>query len=218
MPNVIVAGSASPDEEARLNAIGLSTELIHTSFGPGLSRANSRSSMALRSSPGTDIYHDTMEHLHAQLADDGWQLIYVDSQPRLLHPEGLVCITLAAAVNVANPDRRRQPRTGAKGKATRESLAAPVQQDSALFDLSEVTQAKELVAAAEAAPLWFLLNERTDRGLNLELSRPADMTPSGSVTDWDDRIFIQFLDLDGDFSAFDLPDNDGGIDVAVVPI
>lgn len=72
------------------------------------------------------------------------------------------------------------------------------------------------MAPAEEAPLWMLVHERTARGLNLELSRPAEMSASGIVTDWDDRIIIGVLDLEGDLSVFDQPD-DGGIDVAVEP-
>lgn len=207
----------SSDGERRLAAFGLSTELIHTTLRPGLSRATNRTSMALRSTPGTDIYHESMEQLHQRLAETGWRLAYVDHQPRLLHPDGLIAFTIASGTNVANPDHRRKPRTRRKGKATRDSLAGPRVQMATLFDVPEIEQEKELVAAALAAPLWLLVHERTDRGLSLELSRPAEMTASGIVTDWDDRIIIGFLDLDGDLSVFDDPYG-GGIDVAVEPL
>lgn len=207
----------SPDGERRLAGFGLSTELIHTTLRPGLSRATNRTSMALRSTPGTDIYHESMEQLHHRLSETGWRLVYVGHQPRLLHPDGLISFTIASGTNVANPDHRRKPRTRRKGKATRESLAGPRAQMSTLFDVPEIEQERELVAAAEAAPLWLLVHERTERGLNLELSRPAEMTASGIVTDWNDRIVIGFLDLDGDLSVFDDPGDDG-IDVAVEPL
>jgi len=205
-----------PGAERRLVAFGLSTELIHTALQPGLSRATARTSMALRSTPGTDIYHDSMEQLHQCLAETGWRLAYVEHQPRLLHPDGLISFTVAAGTNVASPDHRQTPRTSRKGKATRESLAAPRVQLPTLFAVPEIEQQQELVAAAEEAPFWMLVHERTTRGLNLELSRPAQMTASGIVTDWNDRIIIEALDLEGDLSVFDQP-GDGGIDVAVEP-
>lgn len=208
----------SPDGERRLATFGLSTELIHTALRPGLSRAANRTSMALRSTPGTDIYHESMEQLHQRLAERGWRLVYVDHQPRLLHPDGLISFTIASGVDVASPDHRRKPRTRRKGKATRDSMEGPQANVATLLDVpEEVVQEKELVAAAKKAPLWLLVHERTERGLNLELSRPAGMTDSGIVTDWDDRIIIGFLDLDGDLSVFDHPD-DGGIHVAVEPL
>ena len=213
--------SASSNDESRLNALGLSSELLHTALRPGLSRASNRTALALSSSPGTDIYHDTMEQLPLRLADTGWTPVLVDKQPRFLHPEGLLSFTVASAVNVANPDRRTKPRTQ-KGPATRGALVAPPVEALALFAVQEEEQAVERANIAKGAPLWFLLHERTDRGLKLEFSRPAGMTGTigdGVVYDWDDRIFIPFLDLDGDLSAFDDPnDGEGGIDVQVEPL
>jgi hypothetical protein len=216
MVTAILTSSTSPDGEQRLGAFGLSTELIHTALRPGLSRASSRTSMALRSTPGTDVYHESMEQLHLLLAEAGWRLVYVDRQPRLLHPDGLMAFTIASGVNVANPDHRLKPRTRRKGKATRDSLAGPRAEVATLFDGPDVEQEKALVAACEAAPLWLLVHERTERGLHLELSRPAEMTASGVVTDWDHRVMIGFLDLDGDLSIFDSTDI-GGFDVPVEP-
>ena len=207
---------ASPDSERRLNAFGLSTELIHTALRPGLSRATNRTGRALRSTPGTDIYHDGMEQFALVLEDPGWRLVYVDHQPRLLHPDSVIAFTLASGVNVGNPDRRRVPRTR-KGEATRKSLTAPRATVPTLFDAPEPDQKEELVAAATAAPLYLLVHERTPRGLNVELSRPAQMTQSGVVDEWVDRIPIAFLDLDGDLAIFD-ESGDEGFDVPVEPL
>lgn len=206
----------SPSDERRLNAFGLSTELIHTALRPGSSRAANRTALALRSSPGTDIYHDTMEQFALILVDIGWRIVYVDQQPRLLHPDGLIAFTLASGTNVAHPDRRKRPRTRRKGKATRDSLSGP-RAEVTLFDVPELEQTKDLAALAEVAPLWLLVHERTDSGLNLEFSRPLNMTPGGIVNDWDDRILVGFLNLDGDLSMFEAPD-DGDFDISVEPL
>ncbi|WP_312348672.1 hypothetical protein [Actinomyces sp.] len=211
--NLLPAGEG---DERRLNSFGLSTETFHTGLRPGLSRAANRTAMALPSSAGTDIYHDTMEQLALVLADAGWKLVWVDRQPRLLHPDALIAFTLASGTNVANADRRKAPRTRKKGKATRNSLPSSHVEVLPLFDEPDVEQNATLVAAASLAPLWFLVYERTDRGLNLEFSRPAEMTESGVVVAWEERILIGFLDLDGDLSMFDNPDN-GDFDVPVAP-
>ncbi|PWK90332.1 hypothetical protein C8D88_101348 [Lentzea atacamensis] len=211
MTRSVPTSATPPDGERRLRAFGLSTDIVHTALRPGLSRAANRTSMALRSTPGTDVYHDAMEQFHLLLADAGWRLVYVKQQPRLLHPKGVRSFTIASGSNVANPDRRQQPRTRRKGQATRDSLAGPrAELMEALFEVPATPQDPNLVAAAEAAPLWLLVHERTERGLNLELSRPAKMTSSGVVTEWDDRIIIGFLDLDGDLSIFDDPDDGTG--------
>lgn len=216
MATATIALPAGDGDERRLNSFGLTTETFHTALRPGLSRAANRTAMALPSSAGTDIYHDTMEQLALALADAGWKLVWVDRQPRLLHPDALIAFTLASGTNVANPDRRKSPRTRKKGKATRNSLATPQVEAFPLFDEPDVEQDSALVAAAAQAPLWFLVYERTDRGLNLEFSRPAEMTESGEVMAWQERILIGFLDLDGDLSIFDNPNN-GDFDVPVEP-
>lgn len=217
----LIVSLTSPDGERRLSEFGLSTEIIHTALRPGLDRATNRSELALRSTPGTDIYHDTMEQFAKMLADSGWRLVYVDLQPRLLHPDRVLAFTLASGINVANPDPRQQPKTLRKGRATRTSLAGPRAELLPLFSEPGVEQEMELVDSAREAPLWMLVHERTPRGLKLEFSRPQRMTDGGVVTDWDDRIILEFLDLDGDLSVFGVSgdgDYDGGYDVVVEPL
>lgn len=216
MADPLLVSSTASGDEARLRGFGLSTELVHDAFRPGLTRASNRTAKALGSTPGTDIYHDAMEKFHGLLAERNWWMAYVDRQPRLVHPAGLLSFTVASAVNVADPDPRRSPRTRRKGKATRDSLARSPTLSDSLFDVHELTQTAEDLAKAEAAPLWFVLHERTDRGLRLEFARPENMTEGGVVDRWKDRIIIAFLDLDGDLSGFDAPDGDS-YDVLVEP-
>jgi hypothetical protein len=210
---------SQPDPERRLNEFGLSTERIHLALRPALSRASNRTSLALRSTPGTDIYHDGMEHFAQLLAQEGWRLVYVDGQARLLHPQGQLALALASGINVGQWNLR-MPRTRRKGKATRKALAQLIKHPS-LFDSDEkIEQESALVEAAKKAPLWFLLCERTERGpgLHLEFARPASMTPGGSVNLWADHIPVPFLDLGSDMSVFNQPDDgDGDFDVAVEP-
>lgn len=193
----------SPDDEKRLASMGLSVELIHAAFRHGLSRAANRTSLALRSTPGTDIYHDAMEHLHLLLVETGWRLVYVRQQPRLQHPTRLFEFTVSSGRYVAR-DAYTPPRTGQKGPATRDSLCEPQVLMEPLLPLQDPPQSGD-----GYIPLWFLIHERTDRGLYLELSLPEAMSSSGMVNGWRDRIFIPFLDLDGDLSVFDrLPGDD----------
>lgn len=209
---IAILNDTPAGSEARLSTFGLSTELFHIALRSGLTRAANRTALALASSPGTDIYHDTMEQLALALAEDGWKLVLVGRQPRLLHPGRLISFTLASGENVADPDPRRRPRTRRKGKATRESLELPHQRDALFEDLQSV-----VTAAAQSAPLWLLVHERTDRGLKLEFSRPAGMTDGGIVKDWADRIPLAFLDLDGDLTVFeDVAASD--IEVPVEPL
>ena len=207
--------SDASDDERRLAEFGLSSDLIHMALRPGLSRAMNRTSMALRSTPGTDIYHDSMENFSRILAPS-WVCVYVNQQPRLLHPEKRMTFTVTSGMHGAHQDRKVKPRVR-KGKATRGSLAASTVRTTVMVAVPGVEQQAE-TAAAETAPLWLLIYERTERGLNLELSRPSEMDDNGFVTNWKDRIMVRFLDLNGNLSEFDRPDDDDDVNVDVQPL
>lgn len=204
-------------DEQRLAAYGLSSAIFHDGLRAGATRAANRSALALDTSPGTDIYHDGMEGLAQILASDGWRLMPVDKQPRLIHPEAIVSFAVSSGINVGKANVR-VPRTRKKGVATRNSLATSPSVAS-LFDDPETDRLAELARAAEKAPFYFLLFERVTVGkpsLLLEYSRPSAMTDGGSVIDWADRIAVPCLDLEGDLSMFDEPGDDE-FDVAVEP-
>lgn len=218
MSNVApISPAQESNDEQRLNSFGLSSTLFHTALAPGTSKARSRSALALRTSAGNDIYHDTMEQLALMLAPMGWTPVLVEGQPRLLHPDRFMSFTIASATNVAHPDRRRSPRTRGKGPATRHSLATSAVQDMPLFDLPGATIDPSVVAVAAKSEFWMLLHERTAAGLSLEFARPSDMTTGGSVVGWADSISVGAFDVDGDFSIFDgsVDDNDEDFDVRV---
>ncbi len=208
------------DDERRLEAFGLSTELIHNGLRRGAERAANRSSHALKTAGGTDIYQDGMEDFAQLLTADRWREVQVDGQPRLLHPAGALAFTISSGINVGSVDLHRGPRTRRKGKATRGSLA-PRSPHPVLFGDEDGADSPELVAQAAAAPFYFLLCERAPwgGGVHIELARPARITEGGSVNEWGDRIRVGFLSLEGDLSVFDQPDDDGPdeFDVPVEP-
>lgn len=206
------------DDERKLNDFDLTTEILHDGLRPGASRAANRSTLALDTSAGTDIYHDGMENLHRILQPLQWKLVPVDQQPRFIHPQGIVSFTISSGINVGTT-QMRTPRTRRKGKSTRNSLA-PRQLPPSLFDDLEAQEVVRINQAASTAPLYFLLYERVSQGrdgLSLEFASPASMTRSGRVNDWSDRIGVPFLSLAGDLSDFDTPDEGDEIDVPVEP-
>jgi hypothetical protein len=215
--------TASPfdhDDERRLEAFGLSTNIIHNALRRGAERAANRTSYALKAAPGTDIYFDGMEDFAQLLGEAGWRKVEVEGQPCLLHPDSLVRFTISSGINVGSADVRSVPRTRRKGPATRHALAPQVPQPM-LFEAENLVDESELVARAISAPLYFLLCERSNRGegVHIEFSRPAAMTNGGSVNQWADRIGVSFLALEGDLSVFDRTDDgpDDEFDVPVEP-
>lgn len=206
-------------DELRLEALGLSTELIHNGLRRGVGRAANRSSFALKTAAGTDIYQDGMEDFAQLLFDAGWRRFDVDGQPRLLHPTGTMSFTISSGINVGNADLRSVPRTRRKGKATEKALTDQ-HRPLGLFCVDDSAVQDELADHAEEAPLYFLLYERArgGGGVHIELARPASMTEGRSVNAWTERIHVGFLPWDGDLSFFDQPDGDGPseFDVPVV--
>lgn len=208
------------DHERRLEAFGLSTQLIHDGLRRGAERAANRSSHALKTAAGTDIYLDGMEDFAQLLTADGWRPVEVDGQPRLLHPAGVLAFAISSGINVGSVDLRRRPRTRRKGKATRGSLV-PQPPHPSLFGDEDIVDLARLIALADVAPFYFLLCERGRHGggVHIELARPTFMTEGGSVNKWSDRIRVGFLPLEGDLSVFDQPDEGGPyeFDVPVQP-
>lgn len=206
------------DDERRLIAMGLSTELIHNGLRRGVVRAANRSSYALKTAPGTDIYQDGMEDFTELLTADGWRAVDIEGQPRLLHPAGLLAFTISSGINVGKPELHCRLRTRRKGKTTKGSLA-PRPQHPVLF--GDPVDTAGPVEESASAPFYFLLCERAglDGGVYIELARPAGMTDGGCVNAWSDRIRVGFFPLEGDLSVFDQPGDDGpdGFDVPVEP-
>lgn len=219
MSTFSIASPSESGDEPRLAAFDLSSTIFHDGLRRGASRASNRSSLALESSAGTDIYHDGMEDLHRLLKPSGWRLLLFEGQPRLVHPEGKLSFTVSSGINVGSANMRT-PYTRKKGPATRNSLATRASSPS-LFEEAETEIALQLIETVEKAPFYFLLCERVARGSNglmLEFSQPADMTDGGCVNQWGDRIGVAYLDIEGDVETFGAPENgEDEFDVSVEP-
>jgi phage baseplate assembly protein W len=69
-------------------------------------------------------------------------------------------------------------------------------------------------------PLWFVLHELVDQGLNIAVAKPSGLDSSGAVIMWEEQIPLPSLRDDEDFSVFPLDDGDedaAAFDVPVTP-
>ena len=204
--------------EMRLREFGLSIEVFHRAFRPGLNHARGRSGAALGSAKANDLYQDTSEQIRLLLLSNKWASQTINHQPRLIHPDGLMAIVISSATGVGSTHPKVMPITGRKGRATHDSIARATNPKHSTL---EIPGFEEVLADAHnpaEAPLWMALHELTEHGLNLELSKPADYRADGSVDDFSERILIPSIRLDGDFSAFKADDGDDEFDVPVVPL
>ncbi|MBF4618096.1 hypothetical protein ITJ44_08420 [Clavibacter sp. VKM Ac-2873] len=207
-----------PNVESRLARLGLSIALIHDALRPALDHARNRSALATKSAKGSDLYQDSFENLAQRLVLLGWSPHEVDGQPRLVHSDGRLALTVSSATNVASADPRVQPRTRKKGPATARAVGAPAPQSA--LDLPEFRSEAGARGDAADAPLWFVLHELVDQGLNIAVAKPSGLDSSGAVVAWEERIPLPSLMDDEDFSVFPLDDGDGdaaAFDVPVTP-
>jgi hypothetical protein len=205
-----------PDADSRLDRLGLSVELIHDALRPALEHAQNRSALATKSARGSDLYQDSFENLAKRLVLGGWKVQDVDGQPRLVHFDARLSLTVSSAVNVASADPRLLPRTRKKGPATARSVTSPAPRSS--LDIPEFQMLASAQNEGSEAPLWFVLHELVDEGLNISVARPAGLNSSGAVVKWEEQIPLPSLRTDEDFSVFDDGDSDAAaFDVPVSP-
>lgn len=217
-----------PSRERGVEAFGLTEQIIHDCVRPAWTHSRGRSSLAAPSTPGSDLYSDITENLAVALTENGWLRRPVNGQQRIIHPDGVIAIAVSSAVNVANPDPKKHPRTRPKGPATLDDLDVDVIPGQQAFDLEEFRGNEDFEQKLNDAPLWFLLHEEVEGDMRLSLARPAQASkPRGSTGQLDKQrsivgfsheILIEPLRLDADLDIFRNDDEDGGIDFDVPSI
>jgi len=176
---------SDPTASERLAAWGLSPELIHDALRSGFARSQERSSLAPPATPAMDVYGNGFEELAKILTLQGWDYEPVKNQPRLTHPDRLVTLSITSASGLGS--EAAMPITNSKGPATRQALAHS--NEGTLFELD--THDDECATP----PLYFIVYERKEDVLCLEISRPSDMDASNRIVRWTDRIFLPALTL-----------------------
>ena len=177
----------TPEQSAdeRLAIWGLSTSLIHDALREGFARSRGRSALAPSPTPAMDVYGDGFETLAQMLVPLGWKNTPVKNQPRITHPDSLVTLSITSAHNVGK--QKSMPITNPKGSATRNALAR--NEEGTLFNL--VTDIQRF----STPPLYFIVYERVEDNLNIEISQPCNMDSSNCIDNWTDRIILPTLTL-----------------------
>ena len=198
-----------------LEQFGLTESLIHDCVRPAWVRSRARSSLATSGAAGTDLYLDISENLATSLSELGWQRVRVQNQQRMVHPDGVIAIAVSSAVDVANSDPKKHPRTQSKGPATLGSLGRERFPGQKPFDLDEFQNESEVEKELDRAPLWLLLHETLESEVRLSLAHPVGSDRQGNVVDFGSRVNISPLRLDADLEIFRNDDEGDGIDFDV---
>lgn len=181
-------GNRVPDGSVTLDALGLSVELLHAAARAGLTARASRTGLAPRNAPGTDLYSFTVEELRVLLVPAGWEPQFVAGQERTVSPDGRVAIIVSTGDGPVGEMSDVQPRTAhPKGPLMRNAVAANlgfVQVELALGI------AHPQPAEGAAIPVWVLLVKVEGDALHLELSLPDRVGDDDRVVSWSERILL----------------------------
>lgn len=124
----------------------------------------------------------------------GWQWDNKDQQPRTVHPSG----RLAVVVSTGDEEtglRHGQPSTkNPKGDATARKVAS----NQAQLDFPDLPAD---AASEERCISWFLLIYVDTDEIRAELSLPDEISASGFVKSWAERIILSSISRGGDGAA-----------------
>jgi len=153
-----------------------------------------------RNYPGIASWADGVRGLADKLKTEGWQLITVKGQPRVVNDDGSMAITVATGDENTGQDGTQEPRTkSGKGRTTVESVFL----NGFLFPQME-QDAEERIRLMQVRNLWVLLLYRnmTAGKVYFELSRPITMehkvgkTRKQRIIGWSERIILPPVEVE----------------------
>lgn len=176
-----------PEAEARLEELGLSLDLLAQCLERGQYAGDETTSNHPRVARGQYVWLETNRELRDALVPKGWTKDETDNIPKTIAPDGSYCIVAVSGnegtgIPTGNPGTRN-PR-GTAGVAV-------VQENQQLELFPELVSEPDL----ELMKTWFLLYDRRDDVLYAELLLPTQVDPSGSISDWNERILLPSVDL-----------------------
>ena len=205
----------SAEVTARLNELGLMREDLLEAIHFGSTYAAECTRHDPSSMAGTLLWGKTVRRIRDQLIPDGWDVSDKRNLPLTVHPSGRWAIGVASGDECTGiPDMTPATRYD-RGLATRQAVSS----NQLSFSTWSVDWAQE--AAASAKQTWFLLHYRDDGAdeIRVELALPAEMTPSGFVTQWKERIILGGVGNSSAVMPAALDDSiDSGADAIDIPV
>ena len=163
----------------------------------GFSRSRGRTALAPNSASGMDVYTDGVEKLAMRLVVEGrWEKLDVQNQVRLVHSEKQLVLILRSASEVG--DLSQQPIVPPVGPVTCELFSsdeAGQKQLTLLGKSGELLESgEEGTAARNEEKVYFLLHERSENTLKLEVTQALGVDNNRHII-WGERIILPPLVL-----------------------
>jgi hypothetical protein len=182
------------DVQARLSALGLTEEALlhaarrwyvawsgftpnHPPFGIGIA-----------------AWMEAVAALREELMQEGWARSDERNYALVISPDG------RTAINVATGDfGTGRPEANPSNKAPKGiSTADAISINQIQLELPLPVPQLPPVRGGDGPLTWFLLLHRAPEEIRCELSVPSDMSPDGRITQWQERIILGTISLDGD--------------------
>lgn len=206
----------SDDLHRRLRAVGTKLEYLEAALYAGEAARRTATPNHPANTAGTRAYQEHVRVLReTHIQHEGWQRLLLDYLELVCNPDRTRAIGVMVGDAATGSPRFVATNLHRRGEATQR--AAENNAQLALFP--EPSQADEtLLNAEESTRLerWFLMSYRMQVGdsvlIRSELSLPRRVE-GGFVVDWQDRILLPVLEMEGVY----LPDDDGPdeIDISV---
>lgn len=193
----------SPEADAKLSALGLTTEILREAIMFGQLHWSSCTRNDPPSVQGLLAWGKTMRRLRELLIPHGWSSVNESGLPLVLNPAGSIAISVTAG-DEGTGDPNRDSRTRyAKGPVT----VAFIEQNSAQLSLFNVEEfSKPLMKQTGDCITWVLLTYRTKNEVRCELSLPSSIDFDGRGSQCVERIILDPVPLDSDEIDFSKED------------
>jgi len=167
----------------RLAEMGLDVQTLHRAVRAGIAAGATRTDLAPRSAPGTDLVSHAVEELRLLLVSAGWTADFAGGQERTVSPDGLTSVIVSTGAGAVG-DLSGEARTAhPKGPLMRDAVTVNQGYVQEEFPLG-LTAPRPVVGR----PLcWVLLVKVEADRVEAELSVPDGMR-DGVIVSWAERV------------------------------
>ncbi len=189
------------DVSARLVELGVNEEALRAAVMRGQLEYASCTENHPRMFPAIAAWAETIAAVRENLAPYGWTRSELKNYSRAADAAGRVAIAVAAGNEETGRAEGKPSTKTAKGVRTVEAVVVN-QTQLQLFD--DPTSA-EPAEGEDDRVTWLLLMCRTETEIRCELSLPVAIGPDMKVSQWQERIILRSIPLDGDMEEFEPP-------------
>jgi hypothetical protein len=202
--------------DQRLAEFGLSQALLRGAVERGdEGRQRSATSFHPRQSAGQAMWGDTVAALRRELRrlQQGWDIGRTKNYDTSFNLGKRMAIAVVGGDEFTGVLGKKDPRVRRKRGPVTESRV----KHNFLQTVLEPFTDEVAVETDEDCDTWFLLIYADENAIYIELSLPILLDSKGYISEWDERIVLDRLEIVGGVTPLDLDDEDGDGQSLVAP-